>query len=66
MEVVLSGLEDKVMQLATLCRELRAENRILRQDLLLAQQEHQQLSTKLAGTKEKVAAILAKFPEDMV
>lgn len=66
MEVELSGLEDKVMQLAALCRELRAENRGLRQDLLLAQQEQQQLSMKLAGTKDKVAAILAKLPEDML
>lgn len=66
MELELSGLEDKVMQLATLCRELRAENRALRQDLLLAQQEQQQLSMKLAGTKDKVAAILAKLPEDVL
>ena len=66
MEVELSGLEDKVMQLATLCRELRAENRVLRQDLLLAQQEQLQLSGKLAGTKEKVAAILATLPEDVL
>ncbi|QZA77539.1 hypothetical protein K4H28_14850 [Deefgea tanakiae] len=66
MEVELSGLEDKVMQLAALCRELRAENRVLRQDLLLAQQEQQHLTHKLAGTKEKVAAILAKLPEDVL
>lgn len=66
MEVELSGLEDKVMQLAALCRELRAENRTLRQDLLLAQQEQQHLSNKLAGTKEKVTAILAKLPEDVL
>lgn len=66
MEVELSGLEDKVMQLAALCRELRAENRTLRQDLLIAQQEQQHLTNKLAGTKEKVAAILAKLPEDVL
>ncbi|MGL6040217.1 MAG: hypothetical protein ACRC01_03335 [Deefgea sp.] len=66
MEVELSGLEDKVMQLAALCRELRAENRTLRQDLLLAQQEQQHLSNKLTGTKEKVTAILAKLPEDVL
>ncbi len=65
MEVELSVLEDKVMQLAALCRGLRAENRTLRHDLLLAQQEQQNLNTKLAGTKEKVAAILAKLPEDV-
>ena len=66
MEVELSGLEDKVMQLAALCRELRAENRVLRQDLLIAQQEQLHLTNKLAGTKEKVAAILAKLPEDVL
>jgi cell division protein ZapB len=66
MELELSGLEDKVMQLAALCRELRAENRVLRQDLLIAQQEQLHLTNKLAGTKEKVAAILAKLPEDVL
>ena len=66
MEVELSGLEDKVLQLAALCRELRAENRTLRQDLLLAQQEQLHLTNKLAGTKEKVTAILAKLPEDVL
>ncbi|MBM5572878.1 MULTISPECIES: hypothetical protein [Deefgea] len=66
MEVELSGLEDKVTQLAALCRQLRAENRVLRQELLLAQQEQLQLTNKLAGTKEKVSAILAKLPEDVL
>lgn len=66
MEVELSGLEDKVSQLAALCRQLRAENRALRQDLLVAQQEQQLLANKLAGTKEKVSAILAKLPEDVL
>jgi len=66
MEVELSGLEDKVTQLAALCRQLRAENRVLRQELLLAQQEQLNLTNKLAGTKERVSAILAKLPEDVL
>ncbi|QLG89210.1 hypothetical protein HQ393_13680 [Chitinibacter bivalviorum] len=66
MEAELGNLEEKVRQLADLCRHLRDENRTLRQELLQTQHENQHLTTKLAGTKERVATILAKLPEDMV
>ncbi|WP_410499810.1 hypothetical protein [Chitinibacter sp. S2-10] len=65
MDTELGNLEYKVKQLADLCRQLRDENRTLRQDLLLATQENQRLTTKLAGAKERVSTILAKLPEDM-
>ncbi|MBY0443958.1 MAG: hypothetical protein K2Q15_01940 [Burkholderiales bacterium] len=64
MEAELLNLEDKVAQLALLCRELRYENRGLRQKLLLTQQQNQGLLTKVEGSKVRVAAILAKLPED--
>ncbi|QBC43630.1 hypothetical protein [Iodobacter fluviatilis] len=64
MEAELVNLEDKIGQLAQLCRELRDENRGLRQKLLLTQQQNQGLLAKVEGSKERVAAILAKLPED--
>jgi cell division protein ZapB len=65
MDAELISLEEKVQQLVALCRGLRDENRNLRQDLLQAQQDNQHLANKLAGSKERVATILAKLPEDM-
>ncbi|QLI81433.1 hypothetical protein HZU75_07785 [Chitinibacter fontanus] len=65
MDTELTALETKVQLLADLCRQLRDENRTLRQTLLQTSQENQQLQQKLAGTKERVATILAKLPEDM-
>lgn len=65
METELLTLEEKVTQLAALCRQLRDENRQLRQALLQADQENAHLNQKLAGTKERVATILAKLPEDV-
>ncbi|AMC36326.1 hypothetical protein ACFQNF_03105 [Iodobacter arcticus] len=64
MEAELLNLEDKVSQLVLLCRELRDENRGLRQKLLQTQQHNQGLLAKIDGSKERVAAILAKLPED--
>ncbi|WP_157670947.1 hypothetical protein [Chitinibacter sp. GC72] len=66
MDTELGNLEDKVKQLADLCRHLRNDNRNLRLALLQATQENQHLIQKLAGTKERVATILAKLPEDML
>ncbi|WP_373973911.1 hypothetical protein NT239_09610 [Chitinibacter sp. SCUT-21] len=65
MEAELGTLEEKVKQLADLCRHLRNENRELRQALLQANHDNLHLQQKLAGTKERVATILAKLPEDM-
>jgi len=64
MDAEFAALEDKVGQLARLCQQLRGENRTLRQQLLSAQQENQQLKGKVDGAKERVAAILSRLPED--
>jgi cell division protein ZapB len=65
MDAELGNLEDKVAQLASLCRELRDENRGLRQKLLLTQQQNQGLLAKVEGSKQRLTAILAKLPEDV-
>ncbi len=64
MEAELARLEEKVDLLARICTDLRTENQILRQQLLEEQQQNQKLKLKLEGATERVAAILAKLPEE--
>ncbi|MBS1154422.1 MAG: hypothetical protein H6R07_346 [Proteobacteria bacterium] len=64
MEAELARLEDKVCQLARLCTHLREENRTLRQQMLVAEQDNLKLKQKLDGAGARLAAILAKIPEE--
>ncbi len=64
MEVELARLEEKVSQLARVCTDLRADSQTLRQQLLEEKQENYKLKLKLEGATERVAAILAKLPEE--
>ncbi|MDR3409762.1 MAG: hypothetical protein P4L87_02270 [Formivibrio sp.] len=64
MEAELARLEEKVCQLARLCTDLRVENRNFRQQLLVVEQENHRLKQKLEGAGARVAAILAKIPEE--
>ncbi|HSC80746.1 MAG TPA: hypothetical protein VLC08_10355 [Chitinolyticbacter sp.] len=64
MDAELESLADKIGHLVKLCAQLKAENHGLRQQVLALEQNNQQLSAKVAGTKTRVAAILAKLPED--
>jgi len=64
MEAELALLEEKVCQLARLCTDLRGENRVLRQQMLVAEQDNLKLKQKLEGAGARVAAILAKIPEE--
>lgn len=64
MEAELARLDEKVSMLAKLATDLRAENSVLRQKMLLAQQENAKLKQKLEGAGTRISAILAKMPED--
>lgn len=64
MEAELARLEEKVCQLAQLSTYLRAENRSLRQQMLVAEQDNLKLKQKLDGAAARLAAILAKIPEE--
>ncbi|WP_028453958.1 hypothetical protein [Chitinilyticum litopenaei] len=63
MEAELASLEEKVIQLVRLTSGLRTENRTLRQQVLALQEENARLADKVEGSKQRVAAILAKLPE---
>jgi len=64
MDAELESLADKIGHLVKLCTQLKAENHGLRQQVLALEQHNQQLASKVDGTRTRVAAILAKLPED--
>ncbi|WP_211243356.1 hypothetical protein [Chitiniphilus eburneus] len=64
MDAELATLDDKIGQLIHLCKQLKLENHALRQQVLSLQQQKVQLSAKVEGTRNRVAAILAKLPDE--
>jgi len=65
MHAELDTLEAKIRQVAELCHTLRNENISLRQQLLTAQQENKQLTTRLEAAKARLQALLETLPEDV-
>jgi cell division protein ZapB len=64
MQAELDTLEAKIRQVADLHQSLRRENISLRQQLLTAQQENKQMSTRLEAAKARLQALLDQLPED--
>jgi cell division protein ZapB len=64
MHAELDTLEAKIRQVAELCHTLRQDNIALRQQLLSAQQDNKQLTTKLEAAKARLQALLDTLPED--
>jgi cell division protein ZapB len=57
-------LEAKIRQVAELCHTLRQDNIALRQQVLAAQQDNKQLTTRLEAAKTRLQALLDTLPED--
>ncbi len=64
MHAELDTLEAKIRQVAELSQTLRRENVALRQQLLTAQQDNKQLTTRLEAAKVRLNALLDTLPED--
>jgi cell division protein ZapB len=64
MHAELDTLEAKIRQVAELCHTLRRDNIALRQQLLAAQQDNKQLSTRLDAAKSRLQSLLDTLPED--
>lgn len=64
MHAELDTLEARIRQVAELCHNLRRENIALRQQLLSAQQDNKQLTTRLDAAKTRLTALLNTLPED--
>ncbi|MDP1644804.1 MAG: hypothetical protein Q8K35_06715 [Thiobacillus sp.] len=65
MHAELDSLEAKIRQVAELCHTLRQENTALRQQLLAAQQDNKQLTSRLDAAKTRLQALLDTLPEDV-
>jgi len=65
MHAELDTLEAKIRQVAELCHTLRQENIALRQQLLAAQQDSRQLTTRLDAARTRLHALLNTLPEDV-
>jgi cell division protein ZapB len=64
MHAELDTLEAKIRQVAELCHSLRQDNIALRQQLLAAQQDNKQLTTRLDAAKTRLQTLLETLPED--
>jgi cell division protein ZapB len=65
MHAELDTLEAKIRQVGELCQSLRQDNIALRQQLLTAQQDNKQLTTRLDAAKTRLQALLDTLPEDV-
>jgi cell division protein ZapB len=63
MEADLRALDDKVGQLVELCKRLRADNHVLRQELAQAINDNKQLNEKVTAAKLRIETLLASLPE---
>ena len=64
MHAELDTLEAKIRQVPELCHTLRQDNIALRQQVLAAQQDNKQLTTRLEAAKTRLQALLDTLPED--
>lgn len=64
MHAELDILEAKIRQVADVCQALRQENRALRQQLLAAQQDNQQINARLDAAKTRLQTLLDTLPEE--
>jgi len=63
MDSELTALEEKIRQAAQLCRQLRDENRGLRQQLTAAQGDRKQLSEKIDSARSRLESLLKRIPD---
>ena len=59
----LDMLENKVAQVVSLCRALRSENNLLRQQLAAAESEKIRLAERMEKARERVEQLAQRLPE---
>lgn len=59
----LNELERKIALVAALCRDLRAENAELHQQLAAAGDERQRLGERMASARERIEQLAKQLPE---
>ena len=56
-------LENKVAQVVSLCRALRSENNLLRQQLASAESEKIRLTERMEKARERIEQLAQRLPE---
>jgi cell division protein ZapB len=59
----LNALESKVGQVVSLCRTLRVENNLLRQQLATADAEKQGLAERMETARRRIEQLVHQLPE---
>lgn len=59
----LNALESKIAQVASLCRSLRAENNLLRQQLAAAEADRKKLEERMETARTRLEQLAQKLPE---
>ena len=59
----LAALEQRIETLIAHARELRAENELLRGELLASQERNRELSARMTQATERLDALIARMPD---
>ncbi len=64
MNVELESLEAKIEQVIALVHQLRAENEVLRNQMVAAEAERLHLRQTMTAARERLEGLMDKIPED--
>ena len=64
MNVELEALETKIEQAVALIHQLRAENEVLRNQMVAAEAERLHLRQTMTAARERLEGLIDKIPED--
>ena len=64
MNVELEALETKIEQAVALIHQLRAENEVLRNQMVAAEAERLHLRQTITAARERLEGLMDKIPED--
>ncbi len=65
MNVELESLEAKIEQVIALVHQLRAENEVLRNQMVAAEAERLHLRQTMTAARERLEGLMDKIPEDI-
>ena len=65
MNVELEALETKIEQAVALIHQLRAENEVLRNQMVAAEAERLHLRQTMTAARERLEGLMEKIPEDV-
>ena len=64
MSIDLDSLESKIDRVLAVCRDLHADNRLLREQVTSLDLERQALASKIEAARGRLESLMAKLPEE--